>query len=215
MRIGLVTEIKPGERRCALTPGGAQELTAAGHDVLVQSGAGDGAGYPDADFLRAGATIASDAETVWAQADLLLKVKEPLVSEYRLLHADQVLFTYLHLAADRPLTDALVASGTNAIAYETIEDADGRLPLLAPMSEIAGRLAAQAAAYFLQDPLGGRGLLIGGVPGVPPARVTCSAGSWAPTPRASRAGWVRTSRSSTARCVAYASSTNSSTAARA
>jgi alanine dehydrogenase len=142
----------------------------------VQAGAGDGSGFTDAEYAQAGAQLAPDAATVWSSADLLLKVKEPIASEYPNLNPRQTLFTYLHLAADRPLTDALVASGTTAVAYETIEDADGRLPLLAPMSEIAGRLAAQAGAYFLQDPLGGRGLLIGGVPGVAPARVTVLGG---------------------------------------
>lgn len=171
MRVGLVTEIKPSERRCALTPAGARELTSAGHEVLVQKGAGEGSGFTDALYAQAGAALIDTAAEVWAQADLLLKVKEPIASEYGYLRAGQVLFTYLHLAADRPLTDALVASGTTAVAYETIEDSAGRLPLLTPMSEVAGRLAAQAGAYFLQDPLGGRGLLMGGVPGVAPARV--------------------------------------------
>jgi alanine dehydrogenase len=174
--VGLVAELKPGERRCALTPAGARELAAAGHDVLVQAGAGDGSGFTDAKYTQAGARLAPDAATVWASADLLLKVKEPITREYEHLRAGQTLFTYLHLAADRPLTEALVDSGTTAVAYETIEDRDGRLPLLAPMSEIAGRLAAQAGAYFLQDPLGGRGVLIGGVPGVAPARVTVLGG---------------------------------------
>ena len=176
MQVGLVSEIKPGERRCALTPAGTRELTAAGHDVMVQAGAGDGSGFSDAEYAQAGARVAPDAATVWASADLLLKVKEPIAPEYQHLRAGQVLFTYLHLAADRPLSEALVASGTTAVAYETIEDANGQLPLLAPMSEVAGRLAAQAGAYFLQDPLGGCGLLIGGVPGVAPARVTVLGG---------------------------------------
>ena len=176
MLVGLVAEIKPNERRCALTPAGTRELAAAGHEVLVQAGAGDGSGFTDAEYAQAGARLAPDAATVWAAAELLLKVKEPIASEYEHLRAGQTLFTYLHLAADRPLTEALVASGTTAVAYETIEDAEGRLPLLAPMSEIAGRLAAQAGAYFLQDPLGGRGLLMGGVPGVAPARVTVLGG---------------------------------------
>jgi alanine dehydrogenase len=176
MLVGLVTEIKPGERRCALTPADARELTATGHDVLVQAGAGNGSGFSDVEYAQAGAQLADEAATVWESADLLLKVKEPIAAEYEHLRAGQVLFTYLHLAADPALTAALVASGTTAVAYETVEDADGRLPLLAPMSEIAGRLAAQAGAYFLQDPLGGRGLLIGGVPGVPPARVTVLGG---------------------------------------
>jgi alanine dehydrogenase len=130
MLVGLVTEIKPGERRCALTPAGARELTAAGHDVLVQAGAGDGSGFCDADYVQAGAQLAPDAATVWAGADLLLKVKEPIAPEYGHLRAGQVLFTYLHLAADPALTDALAGSGTTAVAYETVEDADGRLPLL-------------------------------------------------------------------------------------
>ncbi len=171
MRVGLVTEIKPGERRCALTPAGARELAAAGHDVLVQAGAGDGSGFTDVEYAQAGAQIVADAARVWEDAELLLKVKEPIAPEFGLLREGQVLFTYLHLAAAPELTAALIASGTTAVAYETIEDADGRLPLLAPMSEVAGRLAAQAGAYFLQDPFGGRGLLIGGVPGVAPARV--------------------------------------------
>jgi alanine dehydrogenase len=174
--VGLVAEVKSGERRCALTPAGTRELTAAGHDVLVQIGAGGGSGFPDADYSQAGAMLVPDAGTVWRAADLLLKVKEPVAGEYPQLRPEQVLFTYLHLAADRPLTDALVRSGTTAIAYETVEDAGGRLPLLAPMSEIAGRLAAQAGAYFLQEPLGGPGLLVGGVPGVAPARVTVLGG---------------------------------------
>ncbi|HWI22328.1 MAG TPA: alanine dehydrogenase [Baekduia sp.] len=176
MRVGLVAEIKPGERRCALTPVGARELSEGGHEVLVQAGAGVGAGFEDIEYERAGAQLVSDASTVWAQAELLLKVKEPIAAEYGQLRAGQVLFTYLHLAADRPLTDALLQSGTTALAYETITDLDGRLPLLAPMSEVAGRLAAQAAAYFMQDPFGGRGLLMGGVPGVAPARVTILGG---------------------------------------
>jgi alanine dehydrogenase len=174
--VGLVAEIKPGERRCALTPAGTRELAAAGYDVLVETGAGDGSGFTDAEYAQAGAKLAPVAAAVWAAADLLLKVKEPVACEYAHLRADQTLFTYLHLAADRPLTEALAASGTTAVAYETVEDRDGRLPLLAPMSEIAGRLAAQAGAYFLQDPLGGRGVLIGGVPGVAPARVTVLGG---------------------------------------
>src|SRR5262245_60891826 len=123
MQIGLVTEIKPGERRCALTPAGVRELTGAGHDVLVQKGAGDGSGFSDVEYTRAGARLAGDAETVWAQAELLLKVKEPIAPEYPRLREGQVLFTYLHLAAAPALTDALIASGTTAVAYETIEDA--------------------------------------------------------------------------------------------
>jgi alanine dehydrogenase len=176
MLVGVVSEIKPGERRCALTPAGAAELVGDGHDVIVQNGAGAGSGFEDEEFSSAGARLADDPSGVWQTADLLLKVKEPVPAEYDCLRSGQILFTYLHLAADRPLTDALLSSGTTAIAYETIVDEAGRLPLLAPMSEIAGRLAAQAAASFLLDPVGGRGLLIGGVPGVAPAHVTVLGG---------------------------------------
>ncbi len=176
MLVGVVSEIKRGERRCALTPAGAAELVGDGHDVIVQNGAGAGSGYEDEDFSSAGARLADDPSEVWQTADLLLKVKEPVPAEYHGLRNGQILFTYLHLAADRPLTDALLTSGTTAVAYETVVDEAGRLPLLAPMSEIAGRLAAQAAASFLLDPVGGRGLLIGGVPGVAPAHVTILGG---------------------------------------
>jgi alanine dehydrogenase len=171
VRVGVVAEIKPSERRVALTPAGARELVAAGHEVLVERGAGVGAALPDDAYAGAGATLADRAADVWARSDLLLKVKEPVDEEYALLHGDLVLFTYLHLAPNPALTEALLRSGATAVAYETIEDADGRLPLLAPMSEVAGRLAAQAGAYFLQAPLGGPGKLVGGVPGVAPARV--------------------------------------------
>jgi alanine dehydrogenase len=171
MRIGVVTEIKPAERRVALTPAGVRELAGAGHRVLVERGAGAGAGFDDAAYELAGAQLVAQAADVWSASELLLKVKEPIEPEYALMHGDLTLFTYLHLAPNRPLTEALVRAGTTAIAYETVEDARGRLPLLAPMSEVAGRLAAQAGAYFLQDPLGGPGILIGGVPGVAPANV--------------------------------------------
>jgi alanine dehydrogenase len=177
MRVGVVTEIKPAERRVALTPAGAHELADAGHDVLVQAGAGVGSGFTDQAYVGAGARIVDGAADVWSDAELLLKVKEPIASEYASLNPDATLFTYLHLAADPKLTDALVASGTTAIAYETVTGPGGRgLPLLAPMSEVAGRLAAQAGAYFLQDPFGGRGVLIGGVPGVAPARIVVIGG---------------------------------------
>jgi alanine dehydrogenase len=171
MRIGVVKEIKPAERRVALTPAGARELAHAGHEVLVERGAGAGAGFEDAAYEIAGARIVAQAAEVWSASELLLKVKEPIEPEYELMHDELTLFTYLHLAPNRALTDALLRSGTTAIAYETVEDERGRLPLLAPMSEVAGRLAAQAGAYFLQDPLGGPGILIGGVPGVAPANV--------------------------------------------
>ena len=171
MQIGVVKEIKPAERRVALTPAGAHELVAAGHQVRVERGAGIGARFDDAAYQLAGAQIIAQAAEVWSTSELLLKVKEPIEPEYSLLHDQLTLFTYLHLAPNRPLTEALLKAGTSAIAYETVEDARGRLPLLAPMSEVAGRLAAQAGAYFLQAPLGGPGTLIGGVPGVAPANV--------------------------------------------
>jgi alanine dehydrogenase len=170
VRIGVAKEIKPDEYRVALTPAGARELVQRKHDVLIESGAGEGSAFADGAYAAAGARIAS-VDEVWAQSELLLKVKEPIESEYPQLHEGLVLFTYLHIAADEPLTRALVDSGIAAVAYETVETDAGALPLLAPMSEIAGRLAAQAGAYFLEKPLGGRGLLLGGVPGVAPGRV--------------------------------------------
>ncbi|BBX17331.1 alanine dehydrogenase [Mycolicibacterium duvalii] len=179
MRVGIPTEIKNNEYRVALTPSGVAELVRRGHDVLVQSGAGDGSSISDADFKRAGAQLIDTAEKVWAEADLLLKVKEPIEAEYSHLRAGQTLFTYLHLAASRACTDALLASRTTAIAYETVQDADGSLPLLAPMSEVAGRLAAQVGAYHLMRNEGGRGVLMGGVPGVAPAEVVVIGGGTA------------------------------------
>ena len=170
MKIGVVKEIKSDEYRVALTPAGARELVERGHDVLVETGAGEGSAFPDAAYTAVGA-LTAQADRVWADCELLLKVKEPLPSEYPLLREGLVLFTYLHLAASRELTEALVESGAACVAYETVETANGALPLLAPMSEIAGRLAAQAGAYFLEKPLGGRGLLLGGVAGVAPGRV--------------------------------------------
>jgi alanine dehydrogenase len=175
MRVGVVKEIKPDEYRVALTPAGARELHQRGHEVVVEADAGAGSAFLDGDYERAGARIAT-ADEVWETVDLLLKVKEPIPAEYERLREGLVLFTYLHLAADEPLTRALMESGTIAIAYETVETADGRLPLLAPMSEVAGRLSAQAGAYFLEKPLGGRGLLLGGVAGVPPGKVVVIGG---------------------------------------
>ena len=170
MKVGVVKEIKSDEYRVALTPAGARELVERGHDVLVERGAGDGSSFPDDAYEVAGATLGS-ADEVWGDAELLLKVKEPLPSEYSLLRDGLVLFTYLHLAASEELTRALAESGATCVAYETVETNNHALPLLAPMSEIAGRLSAQAGAYFLEKPLGGRGLLLGGVPGVAPGRV--------------------------------------------
>ncbi|KAB1662202.1 alanine dehydrogenase [Pseudoclavibacter chungangensis] len=169
MRISVVKEIKPQEARVGLTPAGVHELVAHGHTVFVEAGAGDGAGFTDDRYVDAGAELADQA-TAWARAELLVKVKEPIESEYGFLRDDLTLFTYLHLAADRPLTEALLAAGTLAIAYETVQDQTG-LPLLTPMSEIAGRLAAHAAAAHLMRPAGGQGVLIGGAPGVAPSRV--------------------------------------------
>ena len=175
MKIGVAKEIKSDEYRVALTPAGARELGQRGHDVIVETGAGEGSSFTDAAYEAAGARIAS-VEDVWADAELLLKVKEPIEPEYGRLREGLVLFTYLHIAADEPLTRALIDSGITAVAYETVETDSGALPLLAPMSEIAGRLAAQAGAYFLEKPLGGRGLLLGGVPGVAPGRVVVIGG---------------------------------------
>jgi alanine dehydrogenase len=175
MRIGVAKEIKPDEYRVALTPAGARELRQHGHDVIVETGAGAGSAFSDADYEAVGARVAP-VEAVWETADLVLKVKEPLPEEYPRLHDGQVLFTYLHLAADKRLTEALIESGATCIAYETVETDAGELPLLAPMSEVAGRLAAQAGAYFLEKPLGGRGLLLGGVAGVAPGRVVVIGG---------------------------------------
>ena len=175
MRIGVPKEIKPDEYRVALTPAGARELIQRGHEVTVESGAGVGSAFPDAAYVAVGARIGAVAE-VWSDSELVLKVKEPLPEEYPRLHESLVLFTYLHLAANEDLTRALVESGAACVAYETVETDARTLPLLAPMSEIAGRLAAQAGAYFLEKPLGGRGLLLGGVPGVAPGKVVVIGG---------------------------------------
>ncbi|MFJ3381647.1 alanine dehydrogenase [Curtobacterium sp. NPDC090217] len=176
MLIGVPTEIKNNEFRVAATPAGVAELTMHGHEVLVQAGAGTGSSFPDDEYAAAGATIVPTADDVWARAELVLKVKEPVASEYPSIRPGQVLFTYLHLAADRPLTDALVASGATAIAYETVQLPDRSLPLLSPMSEIAGRLSAQVGANHLMAANGGRGLLLGGVPGTPKGRVVVIGG---------------------------------------
>jgi alanine dehydrogenase len=171
MRVGVPREVKNREYRVALTPAGVTELVRAGHEVLVERGAGEGSSIPDADFVAVGARIVADAEDVWADADLLLKVKEPVAEEYDRLRAGQTLFTYLHLAASKDCTDALIASGTTAIAYETVQTAAGALPLLAPMSEVAGRMAPQVGAHSLERAHGGRGVLLGGVSGVYAAKV--------------------------------------------
>ena len=175
MRIGVATEIKPDEYRVALTPAGALELINRGHEVIVERGAGEGSAFSDAAYERVGAAVRT-VDEVWGRTDLLLKVKEPIASEYPRLRPGLTLFTYLHIAADEPLTRALVDSGVTAVAYETVETANGVLPLLAPMSEVAGKLASQAGAYFLEKPFGGRGLLLGAVPGVAPGRVVIIGG---------------------------------------
>jgi alanine dehydrogenase len=174
MRIGVAKEIKPDEYRVALTPAGALELINRGHEVAIESGAGDGSAFADEAYARVGAELSS-VDEIWERSELVLKVKEPIPSEYARLRDGQILFTYLHIAADEPLTRALVDSGVTAVAYETVE-VRGTLPLLAPMSEVAGRLASQAGAYFLEKPLGGRGLLLGGVPGVAPGQVVIVGG---------------------------------------
>ncbi|QUR67019.1 alanine dehydrogenase [Mycobacterium spongiae] len=171
MRVGIPTETKNNEFRVAITPAGVAALKQRGHEVLVQTGAGEGSAISDADFKSAGAELISTAKQVWADADLLLKVKEPMPAEYGYLRSGQTLFTYLHLAASRACTDALLTSGATSIALETVQEADGTLPLLAPMSEVAGRLSAQVGAYHLMRTRGGRGVLMGGVPGVEPAHV--------------------------------------------
>jgi alanine dehydrogenase len=171
MKIGCPTEIKPQEFRVGLTPSAALEAVNNGHDVIVQSGAGIGAGFDDAAYEAAGAKIIATAEEVFAQADMIVKVKEPQAAERKMLREGQLLFTYLHLAPDPEQTKDLLASGCTAIAYETVTDRNGGLPLLAPMSEVAGRLAPQVGAWTLQKANGGRGVLMGGVPGVGPARV--------------------------------------------
>jgi alanine dehydrogenase len=176
MRISVPTEVKNNEYRVALTPAGVHDLVRAGHDVAVQSGAGRGSSMSDDEYAAAGAALIDDAAEVWARAELVLKVKEPIGSEYGYFRDDLTLFTYLHLAADRPLTDRLVADGVTAIAYETVQLPGGTLPLLAPMSEVAGRLAPMVGAHTLMRSAGGLGLLMSGVPGTRPARVTVIGG---------------------------------------
>ncbi|WP_439593513.1 alanine dehydrogenase [Microbacterium sp.] len=176
MRVGVPAEIKNNEDRVAVTPAVVHALSRRGHDVLIERGAGEGSRISDADFVAAGATIVDEADDVWARADLLLKVKEPIAQEYARLRRGQVLFTYLHLAASPDCTRALLQSGTTAIAYETVQLADRSLPLLAPMSEVAGRLSIQAGAYHLMRPAGGRGTLLGGVPGTRKAKVVVIGG---------------------------------------
>jgi alanine dehydrogenase len=171
VKVGVPTETKPDEYRVAITPGGVRELVEHGHEVLIQAGAGEGSAIADADFEAQGARTVPDAAALFEEAEMVLKVKEPLAPEVEMLRAGQVLFTYLHLAPDPDLTEGLCASGATCVAYETVEDPQGRLPLLAPMSEIAGKLATQAGAFMLEKQYGGRGVLLGGVPGVAAANV--------------------------------------------
>src|SRR5271165_2489042 len=173
MIVGIPSEVKDDEYRVAITPAGVRELTSAGHTVLVERGAGSGSSMPDAEFVATGAKIVDDPDDLWATADLVCKVKEPVAEEYHRLGArsDQILFTYLHLAASRACTDALVAAGNVAIAYETVQLHDGSLPLLAPMSEVAGRMSPLVGSHHLMRPGGGRGVLVSGVPGVLSAKV--------------------------------------------
>jgi alanine dehydrogenase len=171
MKVGVPKELKNHEYRVAITPAGVHELSRAGHQVFIEENAGTGSAIPDADFVAAGATILPTADEVWATSELVLKVKEPVPEEYHRMRKDQVLFTYLHLAASRQCTDALLGSGITSIAYETVQASDGTLPLLAPMSEVAGRMAPQVGAHHLQRDGGGRGVLMGGVSGVYAAKV--------------------------------------------
>jgi alanine dehydrogenase len=174
--VGVPTEIKDNENRVAVQPDGVADLVHAGHQVIVQAGAGAGSRFTDAEFAAAGATLVPTADAVFAAADLIVKVKEPIAAEYHRFRPGQELFTYLHLAADRPLTEFLLDRRIDSIAYETVQTVDRRLPLLTPMSEVAGRMAVQAAAHHLESPAGGAGLLLGGVPGTPAATVTIIGG---------------------------------------
>ena len=181
MLVGVPKEIKNHEYRVALTPAGVHELVARGHEVLIEESAGVGSGFTDAEYAGAGAQLVASAEEVWARAELLIKVKEPIAAEYPLMRKGQVLFTYLHLAASKDCTDALLKSGTTAIAYETVQLPNRSLPLLQPMSEVAGRLSAQIGAYQLMKTNGGSGVLMGGVPGTPRAKVVVIGGGVAGT----------------------------------
>ncbi|WP_370094644.1 alanine dehydrogenase [Streptacidiphilus sp. MAP12-20] len=176
MKVGIPREVKNHEYRVAITPSGVHELVRNGHEVFIENNAGVGSSIPNEEYVAAGATILETADEVWSTADLLLKVKEPIAEEYHRLRKGQTLFTYLHLAASRECTDALLSSGTTAIAYETVQLANGALPLLAPMSEVAGRLAPQVGSYHLMRPAGGRGTLPGGVPGTHPAKAVVIGG---------------------------------------
>uniref|UniRef100_UPI00404B395B alanine dehydrogenase n=1 Tax=Flavobacterium sp. TaxID=239 RepID=UPI00404B395B len=171
MKIGVPKEIKNNESRVGITPAGVFELVKNNHDVFIQNGCGEGSGFSNQDYVEAGATILNTIEAVYAIADMIVKVKEPIESEYPLIKENQIVFTYFHFASSKPLTEAMIASKAVCIAYETVEDIDGSLPLLTPMSEVAGRMAIQQGAKYLEKPIKGRGILLGGVPGVPPGKV--------------------------------------------
>jgi len=176
MKIGVPKEIKDNENRVAATPAGVHALVEAGHDVVVQTGAGAGSGITDGEYTGAGATLEPDADRIWAEAEMIIKVKEPVGPEYGRVREGQIVFTYFHFAAERELTDAMIKSGGVCIAYETVETARGSLPLLTPMSEVAGRMAIQEGAKYLERPMQGRGILLGGVPGVEPGKVVVIGG---------------------------------------
>jgi alanine dehydrogenase len=176
MKIGVPKEIKTNENRVALVPGGAEALVAAGHSVMIEKGAGDGSGFPDSAYTGVGAKVGPDADTVWREADMIMKVKEPIKAEWPRMKKGQVIFTYFHFAADKELTLAHIKSGAICIAYETVELPSRELPLLTPMSEVAGRMAVQEGAKYLEKLYGGRGVLLGGVPGVAPAKVVILGG---------------------------------------
>ena len=176
MIVGVPTEVKKDEYRVAMLPVGVQELVNRGHQVVMQAGPGMGSGLPDEDYVNAGAQLVATGKDVFDQADLIIKVKEPQAEEYDLIRPGQMLFTYFHFAASRELTDAMIGSGASCFAYETLHDDKGRLPLLTPMSEVAGRMSIQEGAKYLERPQMGRGILLGGVPGVPPAHITILGG---------------------------------------
>ena len=176
MRIGVPKEIKTNENRIALVPAGAEALVAAGHEVVIERGGGEGSGFTDQDYLNVGAKIQPDVDALWAGADMIIKVKEPIAPEWKRMRKGQVVFTYFHFAADEPLTRAHMEAGATCIAYETVELSSGELPLLTPMSEVAGRMAVQEGAKYLEKLYGGRGVLLGGVPGVTPAKVVILGG---------------------------------------
>src|SRR3982751_991399 len=176
MKIGVPKEIKTNENRVALVPAGAEALVAAGHSVMIEKGAGEGSGFPDQVYTAVGATVGASADIVWRESDMIMKVKEPIAAEWPRMRKGQLIFTYFHFAADEKLTKAHIDAGPTCVAYETVELSSRELPLLTPMSEVAGRMAVQEGAKYLEKLYGGRGVLLGGVPGVPPAKVVILGG---------------------------------------